>query len=83
MLVLTNLVHSLQVMSHGLKRVTRVITTLDSAAVHRPLVVNLGVLLEILLVLESDGKIKKKKTLFYDCESNTDMEEKTYLSISA
>lgn len=47
------LMHSLEVVAHGLERVTRIITTLYCTVIHRALVVNLSVLLEITLVLES------------------------------
>lgn len=52
-LVPTNLVHSLEVVVHGWQRVTRVITTIHRAVIHRTLVVNLCVLLQVTLVLES------------------------------
>lgn len=49
----TNLVHSLEVVVHGWQRVTGVITTIHRAVIHGALVVNLCVLLQVTLVLES------------------------------
>lgn len=56
----TNLVNSLEVVVHSLKRVTGIITTLHRAVKHCTLVVNIGVFLEISLVFKP-AICKKKK----------------------
>lgn len=50
--VLTNLMHSFEVVAHGWECMTRIITTLHCAVIHGALVVNLCVLLQVTLVLK-------------------------------
>lgn len=64
MLKPANLVRSLEVVAHRREGLTRVIATVHRAVVHGAFVVNLGVLLEIRLVLKSTTKTLKA---YYKC----------------
>lgn len=59
---LTNLVRSLVVVAHGWKCVTGIITALHCTVIHGALIVNLGVLLQVALVLKSEKE--RIKVLF-------------------
>lgn len=59
--VLTNLVHSFEVVAHGRVCMTRIITTLHRAVIHGALVVNLCVLLQVALVLKPVRRRKERE----------------------
>lgn len=59
--VLTNLVHSFEVVAHGWVCMTRIITTLHRAVIHGALVVNLRVLLQVALVLKPIRRRKERE----------------------
>lgn len=58
--VLTNLVHSFEVVAHGWVCMTRIVTTLHRAVIHGALVVNLRVLLQVALVLKPMARRKER-----------------------